>query len=63
MQSKRQPLFTDMNSSDIMFCIVVKSDLTMELAQDLINHLSEVLPVLDSTEAGYCLMKSTQAAV
>jgi hypothetical protein len=46
-----------------MFRIVVKSNLTMGLAQHLMNHLSEVLPVLDSMEAGYSSMKSTQTAV
>jgi hypothetical protein len=59
----QEPLFTDMKSSDTMFRIVVKSNLTMGLAQHLMTHLSEVLPVLDSMEAGYSSMKSTQAAV
>jgi hypothetical protein len=58
-----EPLFTDLSSNSTMFRIVVKSNLTMGLAHHLIEHLEEVLPVLDSMEAGYSSMKSTKAAV
>lgn len=44
---QHESLFHDAHASTTMFRIVVKSNLTMGLAVDLIRHISEVLPVLD----------------
>jgi len=40
-------LCTDTTEHDTMFRIVVKSNLTMYLAEDLVKKLDEVVPLLD----------------
>jgi len=43
-----ESLFRDAAITATMFRIVCKSNLTMSLAEDLICHIEEVLPALDS---------------
>jgi hypothetical protein len=51
MTDKPDLLCTDARKMDTMFRIVVKSNLTMYLAQDLVSKLDEVLPLLDQNAA------------
>ena len=53
-----EDLFTDVDKDDTMFRIVVKSNLTMGLAEDLTNKLEEVLEVLDSMDEGYMSLRT-----
>lgn len=46
-------LFTDVGADATMFRIVVKSNLTRALAEDLTEHFVEVLSALDSLKDGY----------
>jgi hypothetical protein len=59
-------LCSDGRRSDTMFRVVVKSNLTLYLAQDLIGKLDEVLPLLDqnaSQKAGEHRAPSLRAMV
>eukprot|EP00567_Pseudictyota_dubia_P014191 CAMPEP_0197437360 /NCGR_PEP_ID=MMETSP1175-20131217/4615_1 /TAXON_ID=1003142 /ORGANISM="Triceratium dubium, Strain CCMP147" /LENGTH=587 /DNA_ID=CAMNT_0042966859 /DNA_START=92 /DNA_END=1855 /DNA_ORIENTATION=+ len=58
-----EPLFNDVDATATMFRIVVKSNLTRSLAEDLTGHFIETLTVLDSMEEGYASMRSAKAAV
>jgi len=42
-----ESLFRDADLKTTMFRIVVKSNITMMLAVDLVRHIKEVLPILD----------------
>ncbi|KAL3802921.1 hypothetical protein ACHAWO_003553 [Cyclotella atomus] len=48
-----EDLFTDVDQASTMFRIVVKSNLSMGLAQNLANKIKETLLVLDSLDEGY----------
>jgi hypothetical protein len=48
---------------DTMFRIVVKSNLTMSLAQLLKRHFMETLPILDGMQDGYRSMHAAKEAV
>jgi len=50
-------LCTDVKKTDTMFRIVVKSNLTMSLAEDLIGSMMVTLPVLDELKGGYTSVK------
>mmetsp|Transcript_37058 Transcript_37058/g.49143 ORF Transcript_37058/g.49143 Transcript_37058/m.49143 type:complete len:114 (+) Transcript_37058:1738-2079(+) len=56
-------LVSDVPAETTMFRIVCKSNLTMSLAEQLIDHFNEVLEVLDSLPAGYNAMKSNHLKV
>ena len=43
-----------------MFRIVVKSNLTLGLAQQLMRHLEEMLPQMDAMETGYSSLHSNK---
>jgi len=58
-----QDLFTDLNAEETMFRVVVKSNLTMGLAQNLCENLVATLGVLDSLQEGYKSAKSAKADV
>ena len=51
-------LFTDVDQCKTMFRIVVKSNLTRTLAEDLMGKLVQVLSVLDELDAGYESLRS-----
>ena len=53
-----EPLFKDEKLSASMFRVVCKSNLTAPLAQDLIVHINDVLPLLDTMESGYKSVKT-----
>lgn len=53
-----ESLFHDGNKTDSMFRIVVKSNLTMALAVDLLRHVNAILPVLD--KHGFKSVKSAR---
>lgn len=57
-----ESLFKDVEAGATMFRIVVKSNLTRGLAEDLTSHFVETLTVLDSMESGYASMRSAKAA-
>lgn len=66
MTGELDTLCSDGRRSDTMFRIVVKSNLTLYLAQDLICKLDEVLPLLDqnaSQKAGEHRAPSLRAMV
>jgi hypothetical protein len=63
---KLDTLCSDARKHDTMFRIVVKSNLTMYLAQDLASKLDEVVPLLDkqmSAKAGQHRAPSLRAMV
>ena len=63
---KMDTLCSDGRKHDTMFRIVVKSNLTLYLAQDLTDKLDEVLPLLDqqmSTKSGAHRAPSLRAIV
>lgn len=49
----KETLFTDVDMTDTMFRIVVKSNLTLGMAQQLMGQLDEVIQVLDDMKDGY----------
>lgn len=51
--AQKETLFGDCSETDTMFRIVVKSNLTMGLAKQLMDQLDEVLFVLDGMKDGY----------
>jgi hypothetical protein len=57
---KEEPLFADMPEEATMFRIVVKSNLTLSLAQQLMRHLEEMLPQMDAMESGYSSLHSNK---
>lgn len=54
-------LFKDEKGSATMFRVVVKSNLTSALAEDLIRALHEILSVLDELSEGYNSVKAVKA--
>ena len=59
---KKEALFNDLPEEDTMFRIVVKSNLTLGLAHQLMRHLEELLPQMDTMESGYSSLKTAKAA-
>lgn len=57
-----ESLFTDVDQNLTMFRIVCKSNLTFSLAEDLVEQIRDVLPVLDSMEDGYASIQATKEA-
>ena len=55
---KHESLFRDADMGDTMFRVVVKSNLTMTLAVDLVRHIREVLPIMD--KHGFQSVKTTK---
>ena len=55
---KFDSLFSDVDQSASMFRIVVKSNLTRPLAEDLTKKLAEVIELLDSMDSGYESLRS-----
>ena len=55
---KFDSLFSDVDQSATMFRIVVKSNLTRPLAEDLTKKLAEVIELLDSMDSGYESLRS-----
>ena len=55
---KFDSLFSDVDQSATMFRIVVKSNLTRPLAEDLTKKLAEVLELLDKMDSGYESLRS-----
>lgn len=53
-----EPLFSDVEAAATMFRVVVKSNLTQGLAEDLTKKISNVLTVLDSMEGQYQSMRT-----
>ena len=53
-----EDLFTDVDAGETMFRVVVKSNLTRSLAEDLTEKLTKVLDVLDSMDSGYQSLRS-----
>jgi len=62
-EAKVVPLFTDVKADSTMFRIVVKSNLTMALAYNLMNQLKDVLPILDGMDDGYHNFKTKKNAM
>jgi hypothetical protein len=59
-----KPLCRDASSDDMMFRIVVKSNLTMSLAENLIATFeAATLPILDSMEAGFLSTHTAKLAL
>ena len=56
-----EDLFTDVDAEETMFRIVVKSNLTLSLAEDLTKKIEQVLTVLDSMDKGYESVKDRLA--
>jgi glutamate decarboxylase len=50
---KLESLLQDVHLDDSMFRVVVKSNLTMSLAEDLADHIDKVIPMMDSMKDGY----------
>lgn len=57
---KGEPLFSDMPEEATMFRIVVKSNLTLSLAQQLMRHLDEQLSDMDAMDSGYGSLKANK---
>lgn len=53
-----EPLFSDVDAATTMFRVVVKSNLTQGLAEDLVNKIANVLTVLDSMDGQYQSMRA-----
>jgi len=53
-----EDIFTDIDQCDTMFRVVVKSNLTRSLAEDLTAKLVQVLEVLDEMDGGYESVRS-----
>ena len=53
-----EDIFTDVDKDATMFRVVVKSNLTMGLAEDLTSKLEEVLGVLDTMDEGYMSLRT-----
>jgi hypothetical protein len=58
-----KPLCGDASSDATMFRIVVKSNLTMSLAENLIATFEATLPILDSMEAGFLSANTAKLAL
>lgn len=58
-----EDLFTDVDHMATMFRIVVKSNLTMSLAQNLTANLVKVLVTLDNMDGGYESLRSKIAGI
>jgi hypothetical protein len=58
-----KPLCRDASSDATMFRIVVKSNLTMSLAENLIATFEATLPILDSMEAGFLSAHTAKLAL
>jgi hypothetical protein len=50
-----EPLLQDAPPENTMFRIVVKSNLTMSLAEDLADQIKQVILIMDEMESGYSL--------
>jgi glutamate decarboxylase len=60
---KFESLFTDVNEKDTMFRIVVKSNLTQSLAEDLVDKFDKVIKLLDTLDGGYEALRSKVAGL
>mmetsp|Transcript_32400 Transcript_32400/g.104617 ORF Transcript_32400/g.104617 Transcript_32400/m.104617 type:complete len:149 (-) Transcript_32400:27-473(-) len=56
------PLFTDLPGSSTMFRIVVKANLTADLANDLLNAFRDALACLDRSDGAFTSMRHTNKA-
>ena len=56
-----EDLFCDTDQGCTMFRVVVKSNLTRSLAEDLTDKLVKVLSVLDEMDSGYESLRSKVA--
>ena len=52
-----EALFSDVKKECTMFRVVVKSNLTLGLAEDLTDHIAKVLVLLDSMDGKYEAMR------
>ena len=50
---KHIPMFSDVGAERTMFRIVVKSNLTMPLARDLLSSIHEAIGFLDQLSTGF----------
>jgi len=58
---QKESLFHDGKVTDSMFRIVVKSNLTQTLAEDLVTAFKATVPMLDSMEEGYKSLKAAKS--
>ena len=61
VQNSTEPLFKDESGSSTMFRVVVKSNLSRVLADDLIANLESTLKLLDKLVSGYTSVKKVAA--
>lgn len=59
LTEERKPLFTDAPVDRAMFRVVVKSNLTLALASDLLVVIDNAVKFLDSHSMGYAQMHGT----
>jgi hypothetical protein len=56
-------LFSDVSSDATMFRVVVKSNLTMSLAENLVATFQATLPILDSMQEGFRSVHTAKLAL
>jgi len=58
---QKESLFHDGKGTDSMFRVVVKSNLTQTLAEDLVQAFKHTISMLDSMEEGYRSVKAAKS--